>query len=86
MQKSIKSRAMSMAHIIHKSGLGFTFSRCLTQAYAALKTSLANSYISNWLIGCLSRADDACRLSLEVHSAMLLKIREVFSALQKIRD
>ena len=84
-QPSIRSRAMTAAHIIHKAGLGFTFSRCLSQAYAALRLDGDFALtLHGWLSACISRADRALSLTSKVFWGICTKVDDVYFRLRAV--
>ena len=84
MAKSIKSRALGMAHILFKSGLGFTFSRCLSKTYSALKTTTPATELQTWLIDCVKRADECLNLSVAAYWSLCEKINSLWVKLVRI--
>ena len=77
MKTSVKARAMKIAHIIFKSDLGFTFSRCLVKAYASLKTTTPAAEIRDWLTDCARRANKSLNLSISAYRELCSKINSI---------
>lgn len=78
-----KQTVLKAAHVIHQSGLGFTFSRCLAKAWQAIKkTDLFATELREWLIGCAKRAYNS--LSLSAYYKLFDKINSVWAKLASI--